>query len=263
MPRSVSIPRDQPEVWIDLQFSKGVLEGSVVDTRGAPVARARVRDTTTGQLVSADRAGRFAFRSVAPGAHRLVAFDESRRSEEVEVLVEAHLDTDPVTLLLDEGREQVLVRVAMRDGTPVAGALVLLKGGGEERIGTTGADGTARISFLGAAPERFRGAAFGGGRWALGDSATYEEAESGYFLWLGDGSLLVRSRSARGGVVVRRADGWNVTDLRRRWGMLSEVEPDRPFVLAGLPPGRYTIDTGRALRVVQLDEHDSEEVELP
>ena len=163
---SVALPGEPsaPEVVIVLQRG-GSVSGLVVDLAGVPVAGASVQvaanlqnvvsqaeQSTTQPVVASSLAdGSFRLSNLAAGQHKLVArADGTAGSEAVEVEVRSGEETSSVLLTLRLGGT-LTGEVYAKDGTPAAGAQVLLQLASDplsQRFVNSDRDGRFRVEHL-------------------------------------------------------------------------------------------------------------------
>lgn len=152
---AVTVPRRRDVDDVTLALAAGVtVDGTVVDDTGAPIAGAKVRldrraprPRMGAATATTDGAGRFRFGPIAPGELELAASRDGylpATDEEVRV---AAVESRTVTLALQRAR-RIEGKVVDREGTPVAGAVVVASPRGQgsdvetsDRTGTDGAFG--------------------------------------------------------------------------------------------------------------------------
>ena len=100
--------------------------------------------------------------------------------------------------------------------------------------------GSRRRSRRGCGPERFAGGGF-----ALGDWTDLDAARQGLTLRLGEtGGLVVKSARSAGNARVLSSTGWDLSWMMRLLGGSTDVKPEQPLRLDGLPGGDYTVAVG-------------------
>lgn len=154
---------DGERAEVELRFAGGpAIEGIVEDSEGQPVSGCTVLAQGVegaGGLVSvaSDPRGRFKFRGVAPGRHRLSA---SGGPFEAADPVEVEAGTRDAKLVVPRARVELLIRVSDAvSGEPVPGAEVFVRGGMIMTTTSAGADGTTSLRTPPGAYRVYAGAA--------------------------------------------------------------------------------------------------------
>lgn len=244
-PLGVQIPEvERFEARITLP-GQGVSGRVVQEEGGEPVAGARVQDLVSGALTFSREDGGFSMTGLAPSRAALQARLADRSSPLVEVdLSDGNAPESVVLTLGDRPPLRIEVRVTATDGSPVPGAFVFLEEEGKGlRILTSGPDGRTEAAVEPPLAPRVRAAVTTGAAWAFGSWAGEEESRRGLALQLGQaaGSLRVESETMTGSPKVLTADGWDLSWLLTLLGSRPELDPGRPVLLSGLPPGSYTV----------------------
>jgi hypothetical protein len=261
-PLFVEIPDVEGEVELTLEFSGWTLEGTVIDEQGRRLPRARVENTTNGLVATADSTGHFTFRALSAGRYRLIAIEGHRRSETVEVVLEADRPSDPVELVVERLQDEVTVLVADGPET-VAGAFVIMQTTEGETFATTGGEGIASLRFSGSPPQRGCIAVHHRGAWSftrwnleITETPVVLEIETG-----GSLSLAISEDGVRAELYSQQ--GCALMRLRAILGMRTALAPESDLLITGLPEGAYEVVTGSGRRaVVSIREGRVEAVEL-
>ena len=156
----ISPPRLGRASEVEIVLPETMIEGSVRDRKGEPVAGAEVfllplGDPSGATSLSTDGLGRFEIEGQPPGSYAVEASDATRRSERVEILIAEGLRSPPLELRLLE-HSRLRGRVVGPEG-PVAGAAVIgisLTTRGEMasshgEIGKSGPDGAFELELPG------------------------------------------------------------------------------------------------------------------
>jgi hypothetical protein len=98
-----------------------------------------------------------------------------------------------------------------------------------------------------------RAGAFAGGGFSLGDWTDLDTARQGLTLRFGEtGGLVVKSARSQGSARVLSATGWDLSWMMRLLGGSTEVKPEQPLRLVGLPGGDYTVVLGSSSAKVSI-----------
>lgn len=240
--QQVEIPESE-EFELALRFNDTTVTGVVVDREGQPVPRTVVEVTTANAAMLAREDGSFELRGLVAGEHEVRARTFDGRTVTERVRIEEGHDTPPLRLVVGAERPSEVHIVVTRGGQPAAGAFVFAELENEgQRILTTDATGMATLRIAeSSGAKRLRLAGFDQGSWSFGTWRTRDHSAITLAIDRG-GDLTIAGAS--GEVEIVRADGWNVSQLLRRIGAPSRVEPATPLILGGLAPGNYTVAVG-------------------
>jgi len=259
--KAVAIP-DVEQYDVALSFAGGRIAGVVVDSSGAPVANAVVRDLDLKSVVRTGPDGAYAFVGMPSGPHRLLAQQGPRYSDETDVTLRDGEDLPPLTITVHEGH-RIDVAVSA-NGAPAPGALVFVQtddAQGMMTIASSDAAGVAHVDAPGAW-QHARAAAFNAGRWSFGEwRARDDVVASGIALPFGDtGDLAVESDKAIPPLRITR-DGWDVATLLSRVGLRRDPAA-KEILVTGLPPGLYDVVAGGAMLEASVKASERAEVKL-
>ncbi len=260
-PQLVVLPEAE-QYDLVLSFPRLTVRGVVAGADGAAVDGARIHELTAGAFAFSADDGTFAM-GVSEGSLKLQARLGERTSDVVRVEAVADREPELVRLVLeDRERDKITVSVLGPDERPVADALVFLQEESKTlRILTTDSEGRASALIHPPHPTRIRAAAVAGGLWELGDWQSLEASWAGLQLATEQGgSLRVSTERAAEPVQVGSPGGWDVSWLLTRLGRRPVVEPGRPLLLEGLPPGTYEVSVDSAAHRVVVKSGETEEV---
>lgn len=231
---------DGDDVELILDFPGIGLSGRVVDTDGAGLARATVRELRSNVTTLSGGDGRFSLAGLSPGQAELVARYRAESSEVTTVSLEAGRSPEPVTLVVGGGeRREVVVQV---DGGSAAGSLVFLESDrGAVSLVSADGTGTARFPLQHPLPGRVRAAAQVAGAWVLGAwVAVANDMDPIVLAASCTGVLeLETDRDDPVPVSVLAPGGWNLRTVLGFLGVRFEVAAGRPLLVSGLPAGTY------------------------
>ena len=238
-----------------LPFAGLNVAGVVVTRDGSPAAGAKVSELTTGALAVARPDGGFLLTGLAPGKLAVQARQDELASAVATVQLSAGQAAEPLRLVVQpQAPPQITVTVLDRSGAPLPGAMVFFEEEGKGmRLLVAAADGGAAAGIEAPLAPRVRAGAFAGGGFALGDWTDLDTARQGLTLRFGEtGGLVVKSARSEGTARVLSAAGWDLSWMMRLLGGSTEVKPEQPLRLEGLPGGDYTVVLGTSSAKVSV-----------
>jgi hypothetical protein len=238
-----------------LPFAGLTVSGVVMTKDGSPASGAQVSELTRGALAITRTDGSFVLAGLSPGKLALQARLDELASAVTSIDLAAERPADPIRLTVEQQNPpQVAVTVLDRSGAPASGAMVFFDEEGKGmRLLVTGTDGKAAAGIEAPLAPRVRAGAFASGSFELGGWIGLEQARQGITLQLGEtGNLVVRSAKGGGTVRVVTHSGWDLSWMLRLLGGSTEVTPEQPLRIAGLPAGTYTVTVGPSATTVSV-----------
>jgi carboxypeptidase family protein len=260
----ISLPQSGRS-FVALAFPAMRLGGYVRDPRGRPIGGARVVEMTGHSTTRSAEDGSFEVSAPAGAPAVLRAFQDSAASQTVVVQPGTPEAEQPIALVLDPDSDARVVVAVTADGSPVAGALVFVEtNAGTFQILTTGTAGTVEVEADALNASSVRASALAAGRWARTPWRPVGTARSeGLAVALGPtGGMVVTIGAGAGVLDIEGSDGWLPSRLMRHAGLDTTVASDRPVLILGLPPGRYSVGCDGAVQQVLIEAAETTEVDL-